>query len=104
MLYLIDGYNLLHAMGVMRPRMGPSGLERARGSLLGLLAGVYGDEANLVTVVFDAAAAPRGAEREQHHRGIIVRFAIDEAEADDLIEQLIRKASTPKQLTVVSDD
>jgi predicted RNA-binding protein with PIN domain len=104
MLYLIDGYNLLHAMGVMRPRMGRTGLERARGRLLGLLAGVYEAEASCVTVVFDAAAAPRDAEREQHHRGITVRFAVDEEEADDLIEHLIRKASAPKQLTVVSDD
>ena|SRR5579862_4707660 len=104
MLYLIDGYNLLHAMGVMRPRMGRTGLERARGQLIGMLAGVYGADAKCVTVVFDAAAAPRDAEREQHHRGITVRFAVDEEEADDLIEQLIRKASVPKQITVVSDD
>src|SRR5271154_2768213 len=103
MLYLIDGYNLLHAMGVMRARMGRTGLERARGQLLGLLAGAYGAETNRVTVVFDAAAAPRNAEREQQHRGITVRFAVDEEEADDLIEQLIRKASVPKQLTVVSN-
>lgn len=104
MFYLIDGYNLLHAMGVMRPRMGRTGLERARGQLLGMLAAVYGAEANLVTVVFDAAAAPHHAEREQWHRGIAVRFAVDEKIADDLIEQLIRQASVPKQLTVVSDD
>ncbi len=104
MLYLIDGYNLMHAMGVMRPRMGRPGLERARGQLLGLLAGSYGDEAHCVTVVFDAASAPRDAEREQYHHGITVRFAVDEKVADDLIEQLIRKASAPKQITVVSDD
>src|SRR5262245_47942244 len=104
MLYLIDGYNLLHAMGVMRVRMGPSGLERARLRLLGLLAGAYGEEAGDVTVVFDAAHAPPGAEPEQHYHGITVRFAVDEAAADDVIEQLIRKASAPKQLTVVSDD
>ena len=55
MLYLIDGYNLLHAMGVLRGRVGPTGLEKARRRLLGLLHGSYGDESCRVTVVFDAA-------------------------------------------------
>ena len=34
-LYLIDGYNLLHAMGVLQGRVGPLGLEKARLRLLG---------------------------------------------------------------------
>src|SRR5262249_44389632 len=33
-----------------------------------------------------------------------VRFAVGLDEADDLIELLIRRASSPRQLTVVSDD
>jgi hypothetical protein len=104
MFYLIDGYNLLHAMGAMRSRMGPAGLERARGRLLGLLRGALGEEAHHVTVVFDAAHAPPGAAPQQEHHGIHVRFASREGEADDLIEELIRQASAPKQLAVVSDD
>ena len=33
-----------------------------------------------------------------------MRFAVHQEQADDLIEELIRKSATPKQLTVVSND
>jgi|SRR6266436_1215560 len=104
MLYLIDGYNLLHAMGVLGGRVGPHGLAKARLSLLGLLRGAMDKDASSVTVVFDAANAPPGAIDDQEHAGIHVRFALDHAQADDLIESMIRESPTPKQLTVVSDD
>jgi len=104
MLYLIDGYNLLHCMGVMQKRMGPTGLEKARLRLLGMLRGALGDDAAHVTVVFDAAHAPPGAVDVQDYHGIEVRFAVEHDQADDLIELLIRRASAPRQLTVVSDD
>jgi predicted RNA-binding protein with PIN domain len=105
MRYLIDGYNLLHAMGVIRGRLGPAGLEKARGRLLGLLRGSYDkDEAAQVTVVFDAAEAPPGIEEEQIFHGIRVRYAACYPEADDMIEWLVRHEATPAKLTVVSDD
>jgi predicted RNA-binding protein with PIN domain len=101
---VIDGYNLLHAMGLLRGKVGPRGLEKARLGLLGLLRAVYGEEAPSVTVVFDAAHAPPGAAREGDYQGIHVRFAVDQGEADDLIETLIRDNSAPRQLVIVSDD
>jgi predicted RNA-binding protein with PIN domain len=104
MRYLIDGYNLLHAMGVLGGRVGPQGLAKARLSLLGLLRGAMDKDASSVTVVFDAANAPPGAIDDQDHEGIHVRFALAHAQADDLIESMIRESPTPKQLTVVSDD
>jgi len=104
MRYLIDGYNLLHAMGLLQKRMGPTGLEKARRGLLGLLHGAFGDEAAQVTVVFDAAHAPRGSAEVQTYRGIEVRFAIHHQQADDLIETLIDHSASPRQLTVISDD
>jgi predicted RNA-binding protein with PIN domain len=104
MVYLIDGYNLLHAMGVLRGRVGPQGLQKARQRLLGLLQGALGMESSDTTIVFDAAGAPAGAADEQECGGIQVRFAVHHEQADDLIEALIRQSSAPKQLTVVSDD
>jgi predicted RNA-binding protein with PIN domain len=101
---LIDGYNLLHAMGVLHGRTGPTGLEKARLGLLGLLKATYGEEASAVTVVFDAAHALPGAPAARDYQGIRVRFAVQEAEADDLIESLIQHDAVPKHLTVVSDD
>src|SRR5262245_56721905 len=103
-IYLIDGYNLLHAMGVLSGRVGPGGLEKARERLLGLLAGGFGDEAGSVTVVFDAAKAPPHAPAEQKFRGVHVRFAVRQEEADDLIELLLREDSAPRRVTLVSDD
>jgi predicted RNA-binding protein with PIN domain len=104
MSYLIDGYNLLFALGLPPGQVGPTGLQKARRRLLDLLRAAHGAEASAVTVVFDAAGAPPGAAEVQEYQGLQVRFAIRQPEADDLIELLIRKDSTPRQLTVVSDD
>jgi uncharacterized protein len=104
MRYLIDGYNLLHAMGALHGRAGPQGLEKARLRLLGLLRGTFGDEASAITVVFDAAGASPGAKEQHNFQGIHVRFAVQQKEADELIEDLIQHHSAPQQLTVVSDD
>lgn len=104
MSYIIDGYNLLHAMGVLTGRVGPQGLEKARRRLLGLLGAVVGSGRGDVTVVFDAAAAPAGAPGEHRYLDIRVCFSAQHQEADDLIEELIRRHSSPRQLAVVSDD
>src|ERR1700731_2755179 len=102
--YVVDGYNLLHAIGILGDRVGPGGLEKARARLLGLLAAAFGPESAAVTVVFDAAKALPGWEPEQNHRGLRVIFAVGKQEADDVIERMIRQASAPKSLHVVSDD
>jgi hypothetical protein len=104
MRYLIDGYNLLHATGDLVGRTGrPHGLENARLALLGRLIILHGDDVGCVTVVFDARNAPPGSEPQLNYKGVHVLFALRE-EADDLIETLIRQESSPRQLTIVSDD
>jgi len=100
MRYVIDGYNLLYATGLLHARTGPHGLEKARLALLGRLVGSGEAE---VTVVFDAGHAPPGAPAEKDHQGVRVLFAL-KREADDLIEELIGQDSAPRRLTVVSDD
>src|SRR5262249_10142821 len=77
---------------------------KARENLLGMLHASFGNESANVTVVFDAAKRRPGAPAAMEYHGIHVCFAIGMAQADDLIEVLIRKASTPRHLTVVSDD
>jgi len=103
MRYLIDGYNLLHAMGLLCGKVGPHGLERARLSLLNRLAADHGDRAGDVTVVFDASGAPPGVAAEEEYNGVHIRYALG-GEADELIEDLIQHEATPRQLTIVSDD
>jgi uncharacterized protein len=104
MRYLIDGYNLLHATGDLVGRTGrPHGLEKARLALLGRLIALHGDDVGCVTIVFDARNAPPGAESQHDYKGVHVLYALRE-EADDLIEKLILQESSPRQLTIVSDD
>jgi uncharacterized protein len=102
---LIDGYNLLHASGILARGVGPGTLERARGALLNFLAeSLTPEEISHTTVVFDATHAPKGLQRTSEHRGLSVRFASPGGEADDEIELLIRQDSAPRKLIVVSSD
>jgi hypothetical protein len=103
MRYVIDGYNLLHAMGLLGGRTGPHGLEKARLALLSRLHHVLGEAGGSITVVFDARQAPRCVLTADDYHGIHVCFTTD-CEADDHIEELIRLEGTPHLLTVVSDD
>jgi hypothetical protein len=104
MRYLIDGYNLLHAMGLLSPDKGqPKALENARFDLLERLHALFGEQSPQLTVIFDAARVPRRGLETHDYRGLHVRFALRQ-EADDLIEALILGEKSPKSLTVVSDD
>lgn len=102
---LIDGYNLMHAAGMIGRGVGPGGLERSRLALLNFVAESLDEhERQGATVVFDARGAPRGLPRVLVHRDITVRFATGYEDADELIEELIRSDSAPRGLTVVSGD
>jgi hypothetical protein len=102
--YLIDGYNLIHALGMIQKHVGPGGLEASRTRLLDFLAAGFGADAPRCTVVFDAKQAPPGVRRSQEHRGLAIRFAPKKQSADDLIETLIDETAQPKSLVVVSND
>jgi predicted RNA-binding protein with PIN domain len=102
---LIDGYNLIHSAGLVAQPPGPGGLERARRALCEFLAASLAEpERGRTTVVFDARQAPPDREHVYVYQGITVRFAVDYNEADELIEDLIKRDSAPRQLTVVSSD
>lgn len=103
MTYLIDGYNLLFGLGFQHYHAGSAMLERARTQLLSRLAQGHARRTGTVVVVFDASHAPARAATEQVISGLRVRFARD-GSADDLIEEIIRRESTPRLLTVVSGD
>jgi predicted RNA-binding protein with PIN domain len=102
---LIDGYNVLNVVGILGRGRGPGSLERARLALLNFLAeSLDPGEVPRTTVVFDARQSPPGLPRQSLHRGITVRFAPADQEADAVIEELIRADSAPRRLTVVSSD
>jgi predicted RNA-binding protein with PIN domain len=102
---LIDGYNLLHASGILGRGTGGRTLERSREALLNVLAqSLPSAEIAHTTVVFDAHDPPWGLSRKLNHQGITVYFASREQDADSLIEELIKANSTPRKLVVVSSD
>ncbi len=102
---LIDGYNLLNVAGILTRGVGPGTLQRARLAMLNFLAeSLPPEEIRRTTVVFDAQDPPPGLPRTLNHRGLTVRFALADEEADDLIERLILEHSAPRRLTVVSSD
>lgn len=105
MALLIDGYNLLHASGILGRGVGAGSLERSRAALLDFLADSL-DPRELAgaTIVFDARGAPPGLPRVTQHRGLTVRFAPKGSDADQEIEQLVAQSSAPRRLTVVSSD
>lgn len=103
MTFLIDGYNLLHAVGWAARQMPGRRLETARRKLLDWLADAAGRVPGVtVRVVFDAQHGPADS-TEWSHRGVSVRFARD-GTADDVIEELLAAAAKPRAVTVVSND
>jgi uncharacterized protein len=102
---LIDGYNLMHALGLLGKRLGPDGFRKVRTRFLNDLAAALGViEAHQTTVVFDARDPPGHLPRETIHKGIEVIFAVDDEDADERIERLIAAHPAAKTLTVVSSD
>jgi predicted RNA-binding protein with PIN domain len=105
MALLIDGYNLLHASGILGRGRGQSALERSRSALLNVLAqSLPADELARTTVVFDARDPPWGLSRKLDHQGMTVYFAARHEDADSMIEELIKTHSAPRHLVVVSSD
>jgi predicted RNA-binding protein with PIN domain len=103
--FLIDGYNLLHAVGWATRKKMPSGtLEAARRKLLDWLAASVPLKSGTAVfrVVFDAqkGPAPSGG---RSHRGVLVQFAYRRT-ADDVIEELLDAERAPREVTVVSND
>ena len=96
MRFLIDGYNLLHALGKLTPRTAPSGHEAARRWLLAQARAAHG--ADGAVVVFDGH--PARGEGDGAGRAVFSR----QASADDLIEERVASEAAPARLTVVSDD
>jgi predicted RNA-binding protein with PIN domain len=102
--YLIDGYNLLHAVGIVGPELdGRITLDYARRQLLEMVYKAHREEPEHVTVVFDAARAAK-KRPESSYKGIHVEFAVNYHQADDLIEVHIKRTAQPRDLTVVSND
>lgn len=103
---IIDGYNLIFQCGLEGRSRNTQTIERARGRLIGVLANRLSEQQRArTTIVFDAKRLPiKETEVVSRQSGLTVIYAVDHDEADTLIEELIRRHSSPKTLTVVSSD
>ena len=101
---LIDGYNVLFAAGLARKQYGPGQFEACRRRLLQGRADRIGEEQRLrTTIVFDAQEAPSGAPSEEVFAEMRVVFSVG-SDADSVIEQMLLRHSSPRQVLVVSSD
>ncbi|MHB1560520.1 MAG: NYN domain-containing protein [Isosphaeraceae bacterium] len=105
MRWLIDGYNVMYAAGILGPRLGREGFRRARRRFLDELAEVLPTGAGSeVTVVFDARVPPGDFPIASTYRGMRVLFALGDEDADSRIEFILDRDSNPQNLNVVSTD
>ncbi len=115
LLLLVDGYNVIAPVAAPgRPGNLTSAhstasnsrwLQAERNRLIARLCDHLPENVRKRTcVVFDARCPPDNAVSQYEVSGIDIRFAVDDPEADDLIERLISEHSAPKQLAVVSSD
>jgi predicted RNA-binding protein with PIN domain len=105
MRWVIDGYNVMHAGGRIKPQFGREGFDRARRRFLDELASAMGpDRAAGTTIVFDANLPPRDFPLETNYHGLHLVFALGDENADARIERMIGEDANPAKLTVVSSD
>jgi hypothetical protein len=102
--FLIDGYNLMHAVGSAPAAGTAAGFDAARRRFLDWLADSPPIKADpsAVRVVFDAQNSTRDFGTSTH-RGLTVTFSFRQT-ADDLIEALVSVHPNPQEVRVVSND
>ncbi len=101
MTFLIDGYNLMHAVGLASASMPARWLRRARTRFLDWLADAARERPDDLCVVFDSRSG--SSDSIEDHRGVRLRFSGGQT-ADAVIEASVRAHPRPEQLAVVSND
>ena len=98
---IIDGYNLLGAIGRL---FGPEGTERetARESLLRELAAYRQRKRHPLTVVFDGWQQGQATEGREHRAGVQIIYSRRGEKADQVIQRLVREFGS--DCAVVSSD
>jgi predicted RNA-binding protein with PIN domain len=101
MTFLIDAYNLMHAVGYLSPKTPLNRMESSRRRLIDWLADhLRSRPGDRIHVVFDAKTAPKPSP-DSLVRGVTVSFAFGES-ADDYIAANCRRVLGPT--TVVTND
>ncbi len=102
---IIDGYNFLHAAGMFPRRVDGITLENARKRLARFLeACLSPGERDRTTIVFDVRRNRSEVPPREFVSRMTILNAVEHADADSQIEQLIQEHAVPKQVLVVSSD
>ena len=102
---LIDGYNVLFQSQLVGRGRGRNWLPAARHRLLQLLTSrLTAAELATTQLIYDAPQFGQAPAEATLESGLVVCYAVDHAEADDLLEKIVRAHPTPKLLRVVSSD
>ncbi len=102
---IVDGYNLLHALGRMRNIRGPGALQLRRQWLVEFLADALPGLGPHIVVVCDCSNPKPGPAEQRSPHGIRLHFVNQpDEQADDVIEALLRTTPQPRRVIVVSDD
>lgn len=102
-MYVIDGYNLLHALARF-PGVLPGDGDRARARMLELLSHLCRRESTRARVYFDGTP-PTVAKGELANPGVQVFFCGPDSEsADRAVRDYVEGANEPRKLKVVSSD
>lgn len=98
LLYIVDGYNVIHRSGLFRDKK----LRAAREAFLNFLEAhrPFGSAKNRVIIVFDGSTEVYGF---PSNSAFEVRFSSGR-NADEEIKELVAKADNPKNIVVVTDD
>lgn len=100
---LIDGYNVLHQWPEYR-RLMKSGIVAAAERLIEDVRPIHDVDGARVTIVFDGRGNRVQVERPSGQVTFSVLYAPADVTADGLIEQLVARAKSPHDCTVVSRD
>ena len=102
---IIDGYNLLHAIGYIGNLSEPGKLEQARVTMLDKLSRYMTvAERKQTIVVFDSGHRSQGKLQQYRQHDMQIEFSLGFDNADSKIMELISNHVCPEKLMVVSSD
>lgn len=106
MRYIIDAYNLAHAIGIIPSRRTAreGALEQAREQLIQKIRTAHADaKSGDVVIVFDAKKAPTRSDSEERRGPILIQYTYRQ-DADNWIIDFVEHHPAPRSLMVVTND
>ena len=103
--YLIDGYNVIHAIPELKSVwvQHPEG-HAARGHLLEMAVAILSSPNNQVSLIFDGKGDDLAMEHSRDDPSLAVIYTSKSQSADGCIEQMLDRSQHPEELIVVTGD